>query len=81
MNKMFPLKSFFSWKEKKKEKKNSRLSGIPGYLLSIGLCVVFPSVALASPIRAPVSLSCKFATSALFPQTPIFPTQPLHPAV
>lgn len=41
MNKMFPLKSFFSWKEKKKEKKNSRLSGIPGYLLSIGLCVVF----------------------------------------
>ena len=41
MNNMFPLKSFFSGTEKRKEKKNSRLSGIPGYLLSIGLCVVF----------------------------------------
>ena len=41
MNKMFPLKSFFSGTEKRKEKKNSRLSGIPGYLLSIGLCAVF----------------------------------------
>lgn len=41
MNTILPSKSSSSKKEKKTKKKNSRLSGIPGYLLSIGLCAVF----------------------------------------
>lgn len=41
MNTILPSKSSSSKKEKKTKKKNSLLSGIPGYLLSIGLCTVF----------------------------------------
>ena len=39
------------------------------------------SQAWASPMRAPVSSSCKAAVAAVFPQTPAFPTHPVHPAV
>ena len=39
------------------------------------------STALARPINAPVSSSCNFAVSAVFPQTPEFPVHPLHPIV
>ncbi len=41
MNTILPSKSSSSKKEKKTKKKKFRLSGIPGYLLSIGLCTVF----------------------------------------
>ena len=41
----------------------------------------FPSVALAKPIKAPVSSSCSWAVSAFFPHTPCAPVHALHPAV
>ena len=38
-------------------------------------------IALARPIKAPVSSSCNLAVSAFFPQTPAFPVHPAHPTV
>lgn len=37
-----------------------------------------PSAARARPMSAPVSSSCKFAVSALFPHTPALPVQPVQ---
>ena len=50
---------------------------------SLVLCSTFPAPfkERASPINAPVSSSCRFATSAVLPQTPTFPLQPSQPAV
>ena len=50
---------------------------------SLVFCSTFPAPfkERASPINAPVSSSCRFATSAVLPQTPTFPLQPSQPAV
>lgn len=45
---------------------------VPSFTLGL------PSVARARPMSAPVSSSCKFAVSALFPHTPALPVQPVQ---